>query len=313
MDLRQIRYFVGACEEGSFSAAAERLHCTPSGVSQQMSALEERLNTRLFERTRRGVVPNAAGRLFYDRCLVILRAVAEAEMEFEDFHAGHSGSVSAGFVPGLAKAVLPQVLARFTREFPRIDIDIGTGSADSLVAQVAAGDLDFYVGQFAGSQIGLEVKPLGRFPVALISGSRLGLKQMQPVKLSELAPLKLSLPAATRSLRSKIEEAIGAGEIPIARTLTIASLTAGLEFLSMTDWGSILPFWIGLKELGNSRLCVNPIIAPELTVDLAMVHPLRQPLSRPAQQLFDQIHEELRQSETEWNRLLSSAVGHSNK
>ena len=139
MDLKQIRHFVGACEEGSFSAAAERLHCTASGVSQQMSALEDRLGTRLFERTRRGVIPNAAGRLFYDRCLKILRAVAEAEIEFEDFHAGHSGSVSAGFVPGLAKSVLPQALARFTREYPRINIDIGTGSADSLVAQVAAG------------------------------------------------------------------------------------------------------------------------------------------------------------------------------
>ena len=51
MDLRQIRYFVAACEEGSLSAAAARLHCTPSGVSQQMSALEARLGTGLLERT----------------------------------------------------------------------------------------------------------------------------------------------------------------------------------------------------------------------------------------------------------------------
>ncbi|MCC0039920.1 MAG: LysR family transcriptional regulator [Brucellaceae bacterium] len=52
MDLRQIRYFVAACEEGSLSAAATRLNCTASGVSQQMSALEARLRTGLFERVR---------------------------------------------------------------------------------------------------------------------------------------------------------------------------------------------------------------------------------------------------------------------
>ena len=96
MDLRQIRYFVAACEEGSLSGAAARLHCTPSGVSQQMSALEARLGTGLLERTRRGVNPTAAGWRFYNRCLAVLTSVSEAEMELEDFSAGLSGSVSAG-------------------------------------------------------------------------------------------------------------------------------------------------------------------------------------------------------------------------
>ncbi|WP_102225360.1 LysR family transcriptional regulator [Acidimangrovimonas sediminis] len=303
MDLKQIRYFVGACEEGSFSAAAERLHCTASGVSQQMSALEDRLKTRLFERTRRGVVPNAAGRMFYDRCLVILRSVAEAEIELDDFHSGQSGSVSAGFVPGLAKSVLPQVLARFTREFPRVDINIGTGSADSLLEQLAAGELDFYVGQFAGSQIGLKVMPLGRFPVALISGRRLGMTPMRPLRLGQVAPLKLSLPSAVRSLRPQIESAIAAGEIAVERTLTIAELTAVLEFIAQTDWSTILPFWVGLKEIDNRLITVNPIVAPSMSLDLAMVHTLRQPLSRPAQLFFERFHEELARSEDDWLRL----------
>ena len=119
MDLRQIRYFVAACEEGSLSGAAARLHCTPSGVSQQMSALEARLGTGLLERTRRGVNPTAAGWRFYNRCLAVLTSVSEAEMELEDFSAGLSGSVSAGFAPGLAMAVLPAALARRTLRTPR--------------------------------------------------------------------------------------------------------------------------------------------------------------------------------------------------
>ena len=186
MDLRQIRFFVAACEEGSLSAAADRLSCTASGVSQQMSALEARLGASLLERTRRGVTPTAAGRRFYDRCLAILRTVSEAEIELEDFSAGLSGSISAGFAPGLAKAILPQALARFTREFPRVDIDIASGTADALVAQTFNGALDFYVGQFAEAQVGLSAVPIGRFPVALISGSRRGLTPMKPVRLDQL-------------------------------------------------------------------------------------------------------------------------------
>jgi|SRR5690606_30641640 DNA-binding transcriptional LysR family regulator len=303
MDLRQIRYFVAACEEGSLSAAAERLNCTASGVSQQMSALEARLRTSLFERTRRGVTPTAAGWRFYQRCLAVLKAVSEAEMELEDFAAGLSGHVSAGFAPGLAKAVLPAALARYAREFPGVDIDIASGTADALVAETSGGALDFYVGQFATSQTGLTATAIGRFPVALISGSRRGLMPMKPVRLTEIAPLKLFVPSATNSLRPKIDSAIRNGDIVVERTISIASLSAGLEFLNLADWSSILPFWICLKELANDRVTVNPIVEPAISVELALIHPAQRPLSRASRQLYDYFLQELRRCEAEWQRM----------
>ncbi len=308
MDLRQIHYFVAACEEGSLSAAAKRLNCTASGVSQQMSALEAQLGVSLLERTRRGVTPTAVGRRFYDRCLAILKAVSDAEIEIEDFAAGLSGSISAGFAPGLAKAILPQALARFTREFPRVDIDIASGPADSLVAETASGALDFYVGQFAEPQIGLSAVPIGRFPVALISGSRCGFMPMKPVRLDKIAPLKLFVPSATNSLRPKIEAAIRNGEIAIERTISIASLSAGLEFLSQTDWSALLPYWIGLKELANERITVNPIANSTLFVEVALIFPTRNPLSRPAQQLYDYFKRELQRTEEEWDRIMADCI-----
>ncbi|TNE34822.1 MAG: LysR family transcriptional regulator [Alphaproteobacteria bacterium] len=308
MDLRQIRYFVAACEEGSLSAAANRLHCTASGVSQQMSALEAQVRMRLLERTRRGVVPTAAGRRFYDRCLAILKAVSEAQIELEDFDAGLSGSISAGFAPGIAKAILPPALARFTREYPRVDISIASGSADTLVEDAANGKLDFYVGQFSTPQIGLSELPIGRFPVALLSGSRRGFMPMQPLRLREVSPLRLFTPSAANSLRPKIEDAVRHGEIPVERTILITSLSAGLEFLSQTDWSSILPYWICLQELGNERLTVNPILSPQLSIDVELIHATSQPLSRPAQLLYSYFRQELKRTEDEWRRIIDSGL-----
>lgn len=308
MDLRQIRYFVAACETGSLSGAAERLNCTAPGVSQQMSALEARLGTRLFERTSRGVRPTAAGSRFYDRCLAVLKAVSEAEIELQDFKAGLSGSVSAGFAPGIARSILPQALARFTREFPRIDIDIASGTADLLLSETSAGGLDFYVGQFARKQLGLAATHIGRFPVSLISGVRRGLTSMRPVRLDNLAPLKLFVPSAANSLRPKIEDAIMSGQIVVERKISIDSMSAGFEFVSQTDWSSILPFWIGLQELGRGRVTVNPIAYPEMQVDVAMIVPAQRPLSRPAQLLYDYFLQELRRMEAEWARVTQPAL-----
>lgn len=308
MELRHIRYFVAACEEGSLSAAAVRLHCTAPGVSQQMSALEARLGTSLLERTSRGVIPTAAGRRFYDRCLAVLKAVSEAEIEIEDFKAGLCGSVSAGFAPGVAKAILPQALARFTREFVRVDLEISSGSVDALVAATSSGALDFFIGQFANAHIGLSAVPIGRYPVALITGARRGLMPMKPVRLDSVAPLKLVLPSTANSLRPKIEEAIRGGAIVVERTLLMDNLSAGLEFLSQTDWSWILPYWLCLKELGNDRVTINPIVDPTLRVDVALIYPTQRPLSRPSQLLYDYFCQELQRTEAEWQRIMASAI-----
>jgi LysR family transcriptional regulator, nitrogen assimilation regulatory protein len=308
MDLRQIRYFVAACEEGSLSAAAARLNCTAPGVSQQMSALEARLGTHLLERTRRGVTPTAAGRRFYERCMAVLKAVSEAEIEIEDFKAGLRGSIAAGFGPGVASAILPQALARFTREFPQVDVAISSGSADTLLAATSSGSLDFYVGQFAKPHIGLSAVPIGRYPVALISGSRRGFTPMRPVRLDSAAPLKLVLPSPANSLRPKIEEAIQSREIVVERTILMDNLSAGLEFLSQTDWSWILPYWLCLKDLGNERLTVNPIADTTLRVDVALIFPAQRPLSRPSQLLYDYCCQELRRTEVEWQRLMMAPL-----
>jgi DNA-binding transcriptional LysR family regulator len=269
-----------------------------------MSALEARLGAGLLERTRRGVNPTAAGWRFYDRCLTVLKAVSEAELEVQDFSAGLSGTVSAGFAPGLARAVLPAALARYTDDYPRVDIEIGSGTADALVAETSEGALDFYVGQFVKPQLGLAATPIGRFPVALISGSGCGFRPMEPIRLHEVKPLKLSIPSATHSLRPRIEEAVRNGEILVERTITIASLSAGLDFVAQTDWSSILPFWIGLKELGNDRVTVNPIVDPHLSVELALIHPAQRPLSRLSRQLYDHFRLELQRCEEEWQRVM---------
>ena len=77
--LKGIETFVATADAGSFTAAAERLHLTGSAVSKSVARLEDRLGTRLFERTTRRLALTDAGAAFYRTCVRILAELEEAE------------------------------------------------------------------------------------------------------------------------------------------------------------------------------------------------------------------------------------------
>src|SRR3546814_17558783 len=91
MNFRQMQYFVAVYEEGGFSRAAAREHCTQSGLSQQIRNLEERLGLTLFECTPHGAQPTLAGAQSYRHCVPILRAAHAAEHAMGELRGSLSG------------------------------------------------------------------------------------------------------------------------------------------------------------------------------------------------------------------------------
>ena len=62
MDIRHLEALRAVAEEGSFTAAADRLHTVQSNVSEQVRQLEAELGVQLIVRDRRGAVRRAVAR-----------------------------------------------------------------------------------------------------------------------------------------------------------------------------------------------------------------------------------------------------------
>ncbi|MFG0924962.1 LysR substrate-binding domain-containing protein [Pseudomonas sp. CJQ_8] len=77
--LKGIDVFVAVADFGSFTAAAERLSLTSSAVSKSVARLENRLGTRLFNRTTRTLALTEAGIVFYRTCTSVLTDLEEVE------------------------------------------------------------------------------------------------------------------------------------------------------------------------------------------------------------------------------------------
>src|SRR5579862_868960 len=102
MELRHLRYFVGAGEEQHFGRAAERLHVAQPALSRQIQDLEEEMGFAMFDRLPRGVRLNAAGKLFLADARRILQDVDDAKLRAERIAHGKAGTLRVGIATALS-------------------------------------------------------------------------------------------------------------------------------------------------------------------------------------------------------------------
>lgn len=102
-----LRHFLAISRAGSLSGAAKRLHCVPSNVSARLRQLEEQLGVSLFRR-----------------------------------QAPWGGELRLGSMETTAAVRLPEVLATFHREAPRVSLSLVAGPSQYLIQEVLAGRLD---------------------------------------------------------------------------------------------------------------------------------------------------------------------------
>lgn len=153
MDLfRAMQAFVAVVQTGSMSAAAKQLDLSPAMIGQHVAALEERLNTRLINRTTRRQNLTNFGSSYFEQCRDILERLALAEMEAETLQQSPSGKlrITAPTTFG-AEALIP-ALKRYRELAPEVRLDIVL--TDRNVDLVGEGiDVAFRIGSLSDSSM----------------------------------------------------------------------------------------------------------------------------------------------------------------
>jgi DNA-binding transcriptional LysR family regulator len=124
MELRHLRYFVAVADELSFTRAAATLHVAQSAVSSQIKLLEEEVGVTLFERSSRRVDLTPAGRILLAGTRTILGSLQEVVRHARRVGLVEAGELAIGFIGSQSHEWLPQVLRRFRRKFPGVDVTL---------------------------------------------------------------------------------------------------------------------------------------------------------------------------------------------
>ncbi len=295
MKLQQLKYFAAVYENGSFSAAAEKVNATQSGLSMHVSQIEKRYDIQLFTRTSSGVTPTESGRAFYEDAIRVLAAARRAEDRLRTLSKTVVGHVHVGLMPTFTRAVLTPVLLRFAEEFPSVRLSISEAYSDVLAKDVAEGLLDFAVvpASYRISDV-LASKTMGVDRECLACGVHRKLALVDgEVDLRDMAPLRLVLPGQSNARLQRIKNYLMVNEIAVADILELDTMHGTLGIVASSDWVTILPGIMCLPDLDGKRRQIAPLGNPPLTVDYTRIELIKRPLSTAAQAFADILQEEL--------------------
>lgn len=118
-----MRVFVRVAQREGFAAAARDLGMSPAAVTKHVNALEQRLGTRLFDRTTRSVGLTEAGRVYLERCLEALQCFEDADASVAELSEEPRGLVRMT-APIDFGPILAPILGQVMIEHPRIEVDL---------------------------------------------------------------------------------------------------------------------------------------------------------------------------------------------
>src|SRR3974390_1645232 len=143
LDIDQLRTFIAIADTGSFPRAAEVVNKTQSAVSMQMKRLEERLERPIFVRDGRASKLTEDGARLLDYARRIVKLNVETIAAFSD--AELSGRVRLGVPDDYADRYLPEIMARFSRAYPGVELTVVCEPSVDLLERIDANEIDLSI------------------------------------------------------------------------------------------------------------------------------------------------------------------------
>ena len=206
MDTRQLAAFCAVVERRSFSRAAAALGVTQPAVSQQVRALEKRLDRQLLDRSGRRVEPTEAGARLYRSAQRLLALEEQLLADLTSPASGPlSGTLAIGASTGPAAIALPLLLCEFERENPGVGVELSVFETQTVVSLVAERELELGIVGAARRRRSVEFEPFFRDDVILVCPPGHPLAG-RTVTLEELGDAPLILMQEGAGVRQLVED-----------------------------------------------------------------------------------------------------------
>ncbi|MDY7547106.1 LysR substrate-binding domain-containing protein [Glaciimonas sp. CA11.2] len=282
---RVLRAMIALAELRNFSLAAERCHVTQSALSQMVQKLEGDVGLQLVDRNRRNVGFTAEGLRFIATAQRVMHELDEIDHDLKEHASGRRGRVSIAALPSLAAHWLPQMMAKYSHEFPGIELNLFDVATQRALELVRTRQADFAVTADGPGRPGLESRLLFKEKFFVVCHKTHALAQKKYLALSDLSGYPYIRLVRTGSIAQYLESALRTVNLidtglEVDQVSTVAGLVASNLGVSVVPELTI-PYFDG------KHVVAIPITSSDLNRPIYLVWPVDRKQSKAAQQFID--------------------------
>ncbi len=143
--LRDLHVFFAVVQAGSMAGAAAELRVKQPSVSKAIGDLEATLGVRLFDRSPQGVEPTIYGDALVECGTAVFDELKQGIRKIEFLADPTAGELRIGCVPSVADAIIPSVIQRFARQYPRVVVHLEEAALPPQLAGLRDRTYDFTI------------------------------------------------------------------------------------------------------------------------------------------------------------------------
>jgi len=138
LTLRGLKTFVAVEETRTIGGAAERIGSSPSSVSQQITALEQAVGAKLFDRRGRPITLTPAGQVLRRHAHKILETVAEAQTELAELNLTALPKLNLSIIDDFDVSLTPALVSRLQAQFRNCFVSASSGRSDAMIQELVS-------------------------------------------------------------------------------------------------------------------------------------------------------------------------------
>ncbi len=285
MEDHRLKSYCLVVETGSFSRAALAKRMTQSAMSRLVKGIEDELGVKLLLRQDKTVTPTPEGRIFYDHAKKLLEGYARLEQELSTAGGFARGWLRLGSSRTPAFHLLTQALYDFSKNHPKIRIDLTIARTEAVLRGLREGRIDIGIVDSLGIDEKFFAETLAEDEIVLIGPENHPLTAKKSIVSQDIMTQPFILPGGGSGTRALVDDFLKSQGIDMRR-LNVRMTAGSPEFVvQMVQAGLGIAFaskWSVFSAVKAGTVKLLPMTGKKILRKFYLVTKDREPSSAAA-------------------------------
>jgi DNA-binding transcriptional LysR family regulator len=291
--LRDLHVLMAVADTGSMAKAAARLRISHPAISKTISEIEATLGVRLLDRSSQGAELTAFGEVLLKCGINIFDEMRQGLRSLENLSDPNSGEVRLGCTDIILNSLVPEIVRRFSRAYPRVQLDVKlTNPGEHQIQELRERKIDLLITRATGRQDDFNSERLFDEPFVFVVGAQSEFARKRQTALKDIIGGNWVLPAYDSAPGALVAEVFRAnGFSPPKPSVKTVAIQLTVSLIASGEFVGILPASVAALSAHRNALKVLPLKSPGPRISAEIVFLKNRTLSPAVEAFIDNARE----------------------